>query len=444
MKKLGQGPQAKQQPSREKARWVCLVAALSFCLWGANVLPIQQVEYKLTTNLAVSQHRMPLLQRLCCDSEEIQPGKNTPFSALEIVPDDIKHSTSANSELRSVRVKIRFPNRSDLPILEQSLNELTTPSMESEECHEFAKQLQKERWLLESCVHSMKRLKLDLEREKNAIETDTVDTELIKNERAETDTFVNAAGPAPRSSAAFRLTSYGSREPSQQSQLGLMDTLRNLNQIRTENVESMVLTLERLKAKARGFLSLTGSPRVDPVVRPLTLFRFLVLCILCTSVWLLLMGWLYSFRKHFSDWQETPLFNRTVPVNYRTDCASESSSRGIKKTIHWMRREGIPYLGAIHILSEESLASRSGSQIQTQLVVSSVATEQVLSTVEDLVLSDRSRQLKSIRTLRSLSEGSLVLWIGLFAARVIFDPVWRELVAVAPLASISRMITGIQ
>ncbi len=433
MKKLGEGSQAKQQPSREKAWWVCLIAALSFCLWGANVLPIQKVEYDLTTNLAVSQHRIRLLQRLSCDSAKYRPGKYTPFSVLEILPDETKHSTSANSELRSVRVKIRFPYRCDVQLVEKSLNELTTPSLESEECHEFAKQLQKERWLLESCGHSMKRLQLDLEREKNAIETDG----------AETAAIVNATGPSPRPAAPFRLTSYGSREPSQQPQSGLMDTLRHVNQVRKENVASMVLTLERLKAKARGFLSLTGSPRVDPVVRPLTLFRFLVLCILCTSVWLLLMGWLHSSGKHFLVWQKTPQSNRKVPAIRKTDFASESSLTGMKKTIHWMQREGIPYLGAIHVLSQASSA-RPVPQMQTQIEVNSVATEQDGLTVEDLAFSDRSRRLKSIKMLRSLSEGSLVLWIGLFAAKAMFDPVWRELVVVAPLAAISRMITGIQ
>lgn len=109
-----------------------------------------------------------------------------------------------------------------------------------------------------------------------------------------------------------------------------------------------------------------------------------------------------------------------------------------------MQRKGIPYLGAIHILNEDSLVSRTGSQMRTQLAVSSVATEHVRLTAADLAFSDWSRQLKSIKILRSLSEGSLVLWIGLFAARVMFDPVWRELVAVAPLAAVSRMITGIQ
>jgi hypothetical protein len=54
-----------------------------------------------------------------------------------------------------------------------------------------------------------------------------------------------------------------------------------------------------------------------------------------------------------------------------------------------------------------------------------------------------SRYVHSIWLLKSISEGSLVLWIGLFAARVMFDPVWRELVMIAPLAALSRMISGI-
>ena len=142
-------------------------------------------------------------------------------------------------------------------------------------------------------------------------------------------------------------------------------------------------------------------------------------------------------------WQKTPQSNRNDPTNPKTVGALESSSAGMKKTIHWMQREGIPYLGAIHVLSEESSAGRFGSQIQNQLAVSSVATEHVRLTAEELAFSDRSRQLRSLEILRSLGEGSLVLWIGLFAAKFMFDPVWRELVVVAPLAAISRMITGI-
>ena len=195
----------------------------------------------------------------------------------------------------------------------------------------------------------------------------------------------------------------------------------------------MKLSLERLKAKARGFLSLTGAPKVDPVVRPLTLFRLLILFVLCTSVWLLLIWWLHPVRINLLNWLKAPHSYGTMSAS-----TSDSSTRGLKKTIHWMQREGIPYLGAIQILSDET------SKVRERSHVNSSAAANTSSMKEDLSSSHQSHHFKSITALRSLSEGSLVLWMGLFVARVIFDPVWRELVAVAPLAAISRMITGIQ
>jgi hypothetical protein len=211
-----------------------------------------------------------------------------------------------------------------------------------------------------------------------------------------------------------------------------METLSRLNQTRRENVDSMLLTLERLKAKAHGFLSLTGSPRIDPVVRPLTFFRFLVLCVLCATVWLLLMGWLHPVLGRRLFGHERPQFHRAVPVRHETSPASETSNSGSKKAIRWMQREGIPYLGAIQVVTEASTVRGATSELHTQQTPSSTPMELP------------STKLDSNRLLKSLGEGSLVLWIGLFAARLMFDPLWRELIAVAPLAAISRMISGIQ
>ena len=447
MKKLGHGPQAKQFLNAKKASWVCVIAALAICLWGANVLPIQKVEYELTTNLAISQHRMPLLKRLRNKTLESASDK-TSFSALEILPDDSKLSPSANSELRSIRVKMRFPIRGDIRFVEKSLNELTTPSLESNECQGFAMQLLKEKWHLDSCSHSIKQVMLDIEREKNAIEIERVDTGLAEIDVLKKDSMADRGVEASRSLNPFRLTSFGTKGSTPLSQSELIDNLRDLNQVRSENVDAMMLSLERLKAKARGFLSITGAPRVDPVVRPLTLFRFLILLVLCTSVWLLLIAWLHPIRANLLFWVGTPRSNETVPVTRKTASKSDSSADdparqagptvGMKKTIHWMQREGIPYLGEIQILSGETPIGRE------QLHMNLSAAENASSKKDYLSFSNQSSHIKSITTLRSLSEGSLVLWMGLFVARVLFDPVWRELVAVAPLAAISRMITGIQ
>ena len=172
--------QKKPQPSHDKPTWVCLIATLAFCLWGANALPIQHFEYQLTTNLAISQHRLPMLQNLASKTNPAEWIEGNLFSQLELEPEDKSRRSTGNSDLQSVRVTLRCPNHCDIRQIEKGLNELTIPSMESTECLAFSKQLQMERWLLESSAHSIKRLELDLEREKNAIETDK-ETESFAN-----------------------------------------------------------------------------------------------------------------------------------------------------------------------------------------------------------------------------------------------------------------------
>ena len=99
-----------------------------------------------------------------------------------------------------------------------------------------------------------------------------------------------------------------------------------------------------------------------------------------------------------------------------------------------MQREGIQYLGSIQVITNETVSDQAG--------------ESVLSDAAEVEF-DQSSQLQcsgyvySVQLLKSMSEGSIVLWIGLFAARILFDPVWRELVMVAPLAALSRMISGV-
>lgn len=112
-------------------------------------------------------------------------------------------------------------------------------------------------------------------------------------------------------------------------------------------------------------------------------------------------------------------------------------SMGMEKSLQWMQREGIQYLGSIQVLTNEDLPKPFDQSIEP--VALEVDTIELNSSAD----FEWSRYVHSIQVLKSISEGSLVLWIGLFAARVMFDPNWRELVMLAPLAALSRMISGI-
>lgn len=451
MKQRGQVQHVKSKSSREKASWVCLIAAFSFCLWMSNFLPVQKVEYQLTTNVAISQHRLPYLERLAANGTATDT-RAIPFSITEIKLSESELILRTNSELCSARITLKLLERSQVKNVEHILDALTIPNSDTAECVSFANQLRKERWFLEASLHSLKRLELDSEREKNAI-----DTEALADSSSSKPADANASwSDSDSTSKPFRLISFASRSPSEDSWIELRDQLQSMTQSQSETVNSMRLTLERLKAKSRGFLSLTGSPRIVPLVRPLTLFRFCVMCVLCMCVWLISMWWV----------RPTSVKSKQLPRNgpkTATPMLSQPSqhrnaSLALSKTLGWMQSAGIPYLGAVQFIRDETngalnegvrdnkvrlvngddsaarLASGQGGPRSTQ--------EQAIGT-DHPFLSPPS-EVMSLRFLRSVGQGSFVLWIGLFAARLVFDASWRELASVGPLAAISRMIVGIQ
>ena len=393
-----------------------------------------------------------MLQKMQGKSEFVVEGVPAPLASIEILKEENRAGTNSSSELRSIRVRIRCPFRTEIKEIEKSLSELTIPSMESEECREFTAQLNKQRWLLESSMHSLKRLELDCEHDKFAIETSDTDEE-IADHQPESSTSVESESSSP-----FRLTSFGSRGSSLQSQSIMIENLRNQIQVRSENLDSMNQTLDRLKAKSRGFLSLTGSPLLEPVVRPITGSRLFVLFLLCAAVWLILMFWLNPSwsrvlaRTKSQPKQSQPKKSRSKVTATSPFAPGQSVARlnnnvanvaSMDKTIQWMRRQGIPYLGEVQVFVDESTRTNIASTLQSPPMPAQSSQHPAFAkqmTVDSSVgISDAA-----LNWLRSLSEGSLVLWIGLFAARFMFDPAWRELVAMAPLAAITRMISGIQ
>ncbi len=426
--KRGKGKQSTPHRTGAKPWWTCLIGALSFCLWGSNLLPIQHVEYKLVTNLAISQHRLPILQKLASQSElshHSEAGKAPlPFSRIEILAEENQRSMSNTSELQSVRAKICCPIRSSIKEVERSLAELTSPSLQTDECESFENQLLQERWRLESCKHSLKRLELDADHDRSACET-----QVAGNPEPEA-----AGSPSP---SPFRLSSFSGSERTEPSQSMLIENLQHLAQTHTENLESMNAMMERLRVKSRGFLSMTGSPVIEPMVRPLSRSRLAILFLLFAAVWFLLSLWATPHWSPLSAQRKRESNRKNASGLDRSATSSEQGASDFNRTIHWMQREGIPYLGEIH-LAQSPLA-------QSHLSSDPLEVKQAgRSLVQETNDSDPTPSQKNLVLLRKLGEGSLVLWIGLFVARLLFDSSWRELAVIAPLASISRMVTGIQ
>ncbi len=420
----------------------------------SNLLPVQRVEYQVTTNVAISQHRLPYLERLE-ENGTAPDARAIPFSITEIKLSESELISRTNSELCSARITLKLSERSQFKDVEHILDALTTPNSDTAECVSFANQLRKERWFLEASLHSLKRLELDSEREKNAI-----DTEALADSGSSKPADARASwSNSDSTSKPFRLISFASRSPNEDSRIELRGQLQSMTQSRSETVDSMRLTLERLKAKSRGFLSLTGSPRIVPLIHPLTLFRFCVMCVLGICVWLISMWWVRPVSvwwvRPVSVKSKQPPRNEPKTANPMLSQSSRhrNASLALSKTLGWMQSAGIPYLGAVQLIRDGSNEGVLGDQVRrmdgdggTASLASGLRStqEQGQEISTDLKILSPPWEFTAIRFLRSAGEGSLVVWIGLFAARLLFDTSWRELASVAPLAAISRMIVGIQ
>jgi hypothetical protein len=467
VKQLAQAKPAINQPVHGKAWWVCIVASLSFCLWMINFLPVQRVEYVLRSNLAISQHRLPLLNRLKSKEIRLAGTDVMPFTITEIKPTDSESNSNTNSELVAVRVTLRMPERRQAESMESILESLTMPSSESIECNALASQLRKERWMLESNQHSLKLIELDSDRERNAVPSDAV-SESMTDESTPREKSVAASSAAP-----FRLASFSFRNPREPNS-DLKNQLQKLAQAGTERIDSMTVHLERLRTKARGFLSFTGAPQIEPMAHSMSSGRYIVLMMLGLGVWLLSFFWIKPLPEILrSPGNQSTLEVAPIPKVLRWPLVSSIDKKSVaqdgapefSRTLEWMQSVGIQFLGKVQV-ETESVGFVAETQDST-ISVSPATKLRFMPRFARLRLpnflkrihlsghanagqanvsirSSEAQASTSLHFLRVVGDRALVVWGGLFFARLVLDSSWRELASIAPLAAISRLIFGIQ
>ena len=418
--------------------WLSLVAAISLCLWAANWLPIQRVEYKLTTNIAISQHRLPILRGLEGKSLVSESCSGFSFVIDDVQCAVVEAGSAVNSDLASARVTMVFNTRSRAGQLEMLLDQLTKPQVQSEECRHITKQIQKERWILETAVHSKKLYELDLKRAKESQDAsldqvgDTADSNLVSKT------------PGNR----FQLSSFVSRRSSRLGSDDLAQQLEAAIVKQSQKVQSLEISIDRMKAQTQGDLNFTGSPSVAPIAHAIPPIRLLVLASICFAVWFLLAWWARPWGLHgrrATRNAKGTLVNRLVSFleatnpSYEAQPARKFSSPNDSPT-GWAKKQrfemaGIPFLGTVQVTvrkQEVQMVPKASSKVAENA-------SEPASFVPSLSHSYQAQQL-----LRRLGEGSLVLWFTVLVARLMFDPAWRELVCVAPLAALARLIMGIQ
>jgi hypothetical protein len=217
----------------------------------------------------------------------------------------------------------------------------------------------------------------------------------------------------------FRLASFSFRRVSDSSN-SVAEELNQLAQQSAAKVESMNLTLERLKEQARGFLSFTGAPQLIPIAHSVTGSRYLILCAMCFAVWGL-AWWVLSPNR---------MASRATRFLTRGNTKKWLPSTSQELTGAWLRSMGIQYLGEIK-LSAEDLGTVESSKLAIQ------------SKPVDEVSGMHDFKRRTAQFIRVSCDRLLVVWVVAFVLRLALDAPWRELVGMAPLAGISRLLFGV-
>ncbi|MEQ1827361.1 MAG: hypothetical protein ABL921_15495 [Pirellula sp.] len=417
MKNYSPAMSVKQRDKSENVLWVSVIATMGLCLWLSNLLPIQRVEYELTTNLAISQHRLPLLERLMLNGGEATKSASPSFTISSLKQVESDQNFNTHSELISVRIGVRIVHRVPVEEIEACLDRLTTPNAESAELSRIASELRTAKWILESHKHSLKRLELDDERDRQSYGL------------AGENTDVNLRQPS--ANGPFRVASFSFRNP-RDAQGELRDQLNKMVDASGERVESTQLTLERLKAHARGFLSFTGSPQIVPIAHAITLGRYMALCVLCLLVWFLVIYWMSPIQRIVRlAWKRT---KESTASSGDVSAMSELESR----IVSWLSSNGIPYLGSVEM--KLGMDSKSGERSELSIATQ----EDHPGTPVQGGTVRASNRGSACQWMRFAGDRILLMWIFVFVVRLIFDPLWRDLVSAAPLAAISRLILGVR
>ena len=421
--------------------WLSLVAAISVCLWAANWLPIQRVEYKLTSNLAISQHRLPILRGLEGKSLISENCPGFLFVIDDVHCAAIEAGAAVNSDLASARVTMVFNTRSRAGQLEMLLDQLTKPQMQSEECQQLTKQIQKERWILETALHSKKLYELDLTRERES-------REVSANQVADMADSSDSKSVSKTPSTRFQLSSFVSHRSNRLDVDDLAQQLETAIVKQSQKVQALEISIDRLKAQTQGYLNFTGSPSVAPIAHAIPPVRLFVLASICFAIWFLLAWWARPWGLHvgqatrmgkgipFHRWMNLLVANnQTLGAQSAGKSSSRSTSPAGSVKKQRFEMAGIPFLGTVQV-------TVCKQEMQEVPAVSFKMADKVSELT--VLAPSQSHSDKAQQLLRRLGEGSLVLWFAVLVARLMLDPAWRELVCVAPLAALARLIMGIQ
>jgi hypothetical protein len=149
----------------------------------------------------------------------------------------------------------------------------------------------------------------------------------------------------------------------------------------------------------------------------LTMPRFLIVVFLLIGIWLLL-AWLAV----------SPKGAKTHSNAIASLALERSADDPLQRTVEWLQSSGINYLGCVQWSNAASPTKRVRLPLPTKSDETTVKNES---------------QLHLPFLLKRLGEVGLSGWVLALVLRMSVDTAWRELVFTAPLAGLSRLVSGI-
>jgi len=357
------------------------IASLSLLLWGLCGIRLQNISYDLFATFAISDHRLSNVASLVRSQESdryaVIACKNIHSDSEPLNP----------SSFQTARIQVRVHRYSDLIHIERFLDEATRPEGESTESREYTAKLLVSKWCLESIQHLARVLESD------------------RLTRSETEPIKNRS--------VIRMVGFQSEE-GKTSRIAA-DLANECKGYRAQ-IAQLTTALDRSRSHSVGFLSISGKPRIFPVIEPIGWDRLLLLGTAAISIWISVAV--------ISNGQPRSLYG---PMWRVLACLKslQSTRRSRSENL------GIPCLGTIRMSASAST-----------LAVIPPAHDRGLSIVPAAVKRLRATNLSEKR-LQLLTRLLLGSWLTVLMVRLLLDRPWFELFCASPLAGMTCLISGV-
>lgn len=404
---------------RRRATWCGVVFALGVLLTSLNFLPPVSVHYQVRSEAVVEASKLPMLQRYAQDqqtAEDPATGALTTIKQVEVLDQTINENlfdNNAGEPVILIAVKSVWTKRCTEESHQNWLQRLTESPARQLNDTETARANRLAKWELAAAEHyAAQHAFLNSAETQAAVRNSATLTKTGTSTGTSTGKTVDSTDNPTAQRVSATLASYVETTP-ESAAANNQDSAAEANAISTATatdtpaellaavdkartaVASTEIALQQQLRQSTGLVRMAAPPEVDPAASTIPLW-------MAASVLIVGLASGVSAGRLQHRWQSGGAYDPT-------------------EVAQQLARDDVPVAGVITIandLLDETdwieLASRTAG--------------------------DASR--RAARQLTRLSEWGLGFWCLLIFARVVLDPLWRNVLVDSPLAAFGRILAG--